>query len=465
MWKFNKSCFSFSEFHALKQILLIFIIVFDNEGKRSQVSDNNNNEFRNEEAILDIKDKPKFGQWLVLSIQHLFTMFGATVLVPLLIGINPSIALFASGVGTLVYILCTKAKIPAYLGSSFAFVVTMQALMHQYGYPAVGQGAIVSGLVYVVVAWLISKFGSSWMDQVLPPVVVGPIIIVIGLSLATTAANDAMLNNSHYDIKFFGVAMFTLLITIIFNMFLKGFSSMIPVLLGIICGYLLALTVGIVDLEPVKAAKWFSLPAFNVMFLNYDFKFYPAAIIGMAPIAFVTMTEHMGHIMVLNKLTKRNFLKDPGLHRTLLGDGLSTIIAGFVGGPPTTSYGENIGVLAMSKVHSVWVLGGAAFFAVVFSFCGKFSALIQTIPGPVIGGISFLLFGMIASNGLRILVDSKVDYEKKRNLIITSVILVIGIGGTYLQLGNFQLTSIALSTVFGIVLNLLLPANAASEEN
>lgn len=239
---------------------------------------------------------------------------------------------------------------------------------------------------------------------------------------------------------------------------------MIPVLLGIICGYILALLVGIVDLTPVKEAKWLSLPAFNVMFVNYDFKFYPSAIIGMAPIAFVTMTEHMGHIMVLNKLTKRNFLKKPGLHKTLLGDGLSTIIAGFVGGPPTTSYGENIGVLAMSKVHSVWVIGGAAFFAVVFSFCGKVSALIQTIPSPVIGGISFLLFGMIASNGLRILIDSKVDYEKKRNLIVTSVILVIGIGGTYLQLGNFQLTSIALSTVLGIVLNLILPKNALSEE-
>ncbi|GEN47260.1 solute carrier family 23 protein [Ligilactobacillus pobuzihii] len=428
------------------------------------MSEKNTDEFRNDEALLDIGDKPSFGHWLILSIQHLFTMFGATVLVPLLIGIDPSIALFASGVGTLVYIICTKAKIPAYLGSSFAYVVTMQGLMHQYGYSAVGQGAIVSGLVYVLVAWLISKFGSTWMDKVLPPVVVGPIIIVIGLSLATTAAEDAMLNNSHYDLRFFGVAMFTLLITIIFNMFLKGFPSMIPVLLGIICGYILALLVGIVDLTPVKEAKWLSLPAFSVMFVNYDFKFYPSAIIGMAPIAFVTMTEHMGHIMVLNKLTKRNFLKKPGLHKTLLGDGLSTIIAGFVGGPPTTSYGENIGVLAMSKVHSVWVIGGAAFFAVVFSFCGKVSALIQTIPSPVIGGISFLLFGMIASNGLRILIDSKVDYEKKRNLIVTSVILVIGIGGTYLQLGNFQLTSIALSTVLGIILNLILPKNALSEE-
>ncbi|MDN7146282.1 solute carrier family 23 protein [Liquorilactobacillus mali] len=420
-------------------------------------------EFRNDEALLDIKDRPSFGHWLVLSIQHLFTMFGATVLVPLLVGINPSIALFSSGVGTLVYIACTKAKIPAYLGSSFAFIATMQTLMKVDGYPAVAQGAISAGLVYLVVSLIVSRFGSKWVDKILPPVVVGPIIIVIGLSIASTAATDAMMNGTHYDLKYFAVAIFTLIITIIFNMYLKGFPSMIPVLLGIACGYLAALAVGIVDLTPVAQAKWFSLPAFDTMFVNYHFKWYPAAIIGMAPIAFVTMTEHMGHVMVLNKLTKRNFFKDPGLHRTLFGDGLSSIIAGFVGGPPTTSYGENIGVLAMTRVHSVWVLGGAAFFAILFSFVGKISALIHSIPSPVIGGISFLLFGMIASNGLRILVDNKVNYELKRNLIITSVILVIGIGGTYLQLGSFQLTSIALATVFGIILNLVLPEKAISE--
>ena len=414
-----------------------------------------NKEFRNPEAILDVQDKPTFGHWLMLSVQHLFTMFGSTVLVPLLVGLNPSIALFASGVGTLVYILCTKAKIPAYLGSSFAFIATMQALMKHYGYPADGQGAISAGLVYVLVALLISRFGSKWVDTVLPPVVVGPIIIVIGLSLATTAANDAMLNNGKYDLTYFGVAIFTLLITIIFNMYLKGFPSVIPVLLGIVCGYLLA--------SGVASAKWFSLPAFDILGINYKFKWYPAAIITMAPIAFVTMTEHMGHVMVLNKLTKRNFFKDPGLHRTLLGDGLSSIIAGFVGGPPTTSYGENIGVLAMTKVHSVYVLGGAAFFAIVFSFIGKVAAVIQSVPTPVIGGISFLLFGMIAANGLRILVDNKIDFEKKRNLIIASVILVVGIGGTYLQMGSFQLTSIALATLFGILLNLILPEKAMSE--
>lgn len=419
--------------------------------------------FRNPEALLDIQDRPSPGHWLLLSIQHLFTMFGATVLVPLLIGLNPSIALFCSGMGTLAYIACTKAKIPAYLGSSFAFILTMQALMKQDGYPAVAQGAIAAGLVYLVVSIIIRKIGSNWIGKVLPPVVVGPIVIVIGLSLATTAANDAMLNNSQYDLKYFAVAIFTLVITIIFNMFLRGFMSMIPVLLGIICGYLFALAMGIVDLSGVEAAKWFSLPAFDVMFVNYHFKLYPTALLTMAPIAFVTMAEHMGHVMVLNKLTKRDFFSDPGLHRTLFGDGLSSILAGFAGGPPTTSYGENIGVLAMSRVHSVYVLAGASLFAMLFSFVGKVSALIQSIPSPVIGGISFLLFGMIASNGLRILVDNHVDYQQKRNLIITSVILVIGIGGTYLKLGSFQLTALALATIFGIGLNLLLPKRALSE--
>ncbi|MHC9532647.1 uracil permease [Dellaglioa sp. BT-FLS60] len=420
--------------------------------------------FRNEDAVLDIHDKPSFGQWMGLSIQHLFTMFGATVLVPILVGLNPSIALFSSGVGTLVYIGITNGKIPAYLGSSFAFIAVMQMLMKTSGYPAVAQGTISAGLVYLIVSIIIGKAGSGWLDRVLPPVVVGPVVMVIGLSMATTAANNAMLKSGTYDIKYVWVAIFTLAITIFFNMYLKGFISLIPILLGIVCGYLMAVLCGIVDFSTVEKAHWFTLPAFNVAFVNYQPKIYWSAIIGMAPIAFVTMTEHMGHIMVLNKLTKRNFFKDPGLNRTLLGDGLSSIIAGFVGGPPTTSYGENIGVLAMTKVHSIWVIGGAAFFAIVFSFVGKISALIQSIPGPVIGGISFLLFGVIASSGLRILIDNKIDYDKKRNLMITASILVLGIGGMYLKIGDLQLTSIALATVVGIALNLILPKEAKSEK-
>ncbi|MDK1732505.1 NCS2 family nucleobase:cation symporter [Dellaglioa algida] len=420
--------------------------------------------FRNEDAILDIHDRPSFGQWMGLSIQHLFTMFGATVLVPILVGLNPSIALFSSGVGTLVYIGITNGKIPAYLGSSFAFIAVMQMLMKTSGYPAVAQGTISAGLVYLIVSIIIGKVGSGWLDRILPAVVVGPVVMVIGLSMATTAASNAMLNSGTYDIKYVWVAIFTLAITIFFNMYLKGFISLIPILLGIVCGYIMAVLCGIVDFSTVERANWFTLPAFNVAFINYQPKIYWSAIIGMAPIAFVTMTEHMGHIMVLNKLTKRNFFKDPGLNRTLFGDGVSSIIAGFVGGPPTTSYGENIGVLAMTKVHSIWVIGGAAFFAIIFSFVGKISALIQSIPGPVIGGISFLLFGVIASSGLRILIDNQIDYDKKRNLMITASILVLGIGGMYLKVGDLQLTSIALATVVGIALNLILPKEAKSEK-
>ena len=425
---------------------------------------NGKEKFRNPDAILDVYEKPELGQGILLSLQHMFAMFGSTVLVPILIGINPSIALLSSGIGTLVHMILTRFKIPAYLGSSFAFVATMQALMKADGYPAVAQGAIASGLVYVIVALIIAKIGSGWVNKVLPPIVVGPIIIVIGLSLATTAANDAMLNNQKYDLTYFGVAIFTLVMTLIFQMCFKGFTSLVSIMLGIICGYVLSCFLGIVDFSGVAKAAWFSLPSLDVMGISYHFKWYPAAILAMAPIAFVTMTEHMGHIMVLNSRTKRDFFKNPGLHRTMMGDGLSTIIAGFIGGPPTTSYGENIGVLAMTKVHSVWVLAGAAVCAIVFSFVGKLAALIESIPMPVIGGISFLLFGTIASNGLKILVDNQIDFEEKRNMLIASVILVIGIGGAYLQLGNFQLTSVALSTIMGMILNWVLPKKAASEK-
>ncbi|NWO00620.1 uracil permease [Tetragenococcus halophilus] len=422
------------------------------------------NEFRNPDAILDIKDRPKFLPWIGLSLQHLFTMFGATVLVPILVGLDPSIALFSSGVGTLLYILITKGTVPAYLGSSFAFITAIQSLMGSSGYPAVAQGIIYSGIVYLIVAFIIAKAGSDWIDEVLPPIVVGPVIMVIGLGLAQNAAENAMFNEGNYDAKYFLVALVTLAITIFFNMFLKGFLSLIPILLGIIGGYLFALVVGIVDLEAVKAAPWFQAPDFQFMFVDYNFHFSLAALISMAPIAFVTMTEHMGHLMVLSKTTKRDFFKSPGLKKTLFADGLSTIIAGFIGGPPTTSYGENIGVLAITKVHSVFVLGGAALLAVLFSFVGKISSLIYSIPTPVIGGISFLLFGVIASSGLRILIDNQIDFDKKRNLMITAAVLVIGIGGAYLKIGSFELTSMALATVIGIILNLVLPVKARSEE-
>lgn len=414
-------------------------------------------------VVLDVDERPEFGQWVGLSLQHMFSMFGSTVLVPILVGLNPGIALFSSGVGTLMYLLITRHKIPAYMGSSFSFIVPMMALMKSTGYPGIAQGTIAVGCVYLLVSLIVTMIGSDWIDHVLPPIVVGPIVMVIGLSLASTAAKDATMNGTHYDLRYFAVAMLTLLVTIAFNMFCKGFLGLIPILLGIICGYVIACLFGIVDLAPVASAHWFSLPDFQIPFVTYKPHFYWGAILSMAPIAFVTMTEHMGHIMVLNELTERNYFKDPGLNHTLAGDGTASIIAGFVGGPPVTSYGENIGVLAITRVHSVYVLAGAALFAVFFSFVGKLSALIESIPGPVIGGISFLLFGVIASSGLRVMIEDQIDFNKKRNLMISSVILVIGIGNAYLKLGQYQFSGLAVAAVLGIILNLILPDEAASE--
>lgn len=427
-----------------------------------------NKEFRNPDVVLDIHDKPSGIKWLGLSLQHLFTMFGATVLVPILVGINPGIALFSSGLGTLVYLFVTKGKIPAYLGSSFAFIAAMQMLMKDAGYPAIALGALTTGMVYLIVSMIVKKAGSAWLDRLLPPIVVGPVVMVIGLGLAANAANQAMYENlgtpeQLYNVKYIAVALITLVLTIIFNMYLKGFLGLIPILLGIVSGYIVALIFGIVDVQPIKDAAWFAVPNFQVPFVTYSPKLYITAIVTMAPIAFVTMTEHVGHLMVLNKLTKRNFYENPGLHKTLMGDGLAQIVAGLVGGPPVTSYGENIGVLAITRVHSVFVIGGAATLAMILGFVGKLTAIIQSIPGPVIAGISFILFGVIASSGLKILIDNNIDFNQKRNLLIASVILVIGIGGLTFQAGTVAVSGMALATLFGIIMNVVLPQQAKSE--
>ncbi|WP_125674481.1 uracil-xanthine permease family protein [Companilactobacillus keshanensis] len=429
------------------------------------ILDTNDKKYRNPDAVIDLYERPPLGSWWLLSLQHLFSMFGATVLVPLLIGLDPGIALFSSGIGTILHILITKGRIPAYMSSSFSFIVPSIALMKTAGYAGVAQGTIAVGIVYLVVALLIAFIGADWIDKALPPIVVGPIIIVIGLSVAGSAADNAMMNNGHYDLKYFIIAMITLFLTVLFNMYFKGFWSNIAILLGIVCGYLISVSFGIVDFSKVISTPWFQLPNFEFPFISYTpKKIYWDAILSFAPIAFVTMAEHLGHIMVLDELTHRNFFKNPGLHRTLAGDGTASIFAGLVGGPPITSYGENIGVMAVNKIFSVYVIVGAAVFAALFGFVGKLSALIQTIPGPVIGGISFVLFGVIASSGLRILVDNKVDFNQKHNLMIASAILVIGIGNAYLKIGTFQFTGIGVATIVGIVLNLLLPKRALSEQ-
>lgn len=340
-------------------------------------------EFRNGDAVLDIMDKPNFFQGIGLSFQHLFTMFGATVLVPILVGIDPSVALMSSGIGTLVYLFTTGAKIPAYLGSSFAFIPAMKLLMNnpEAGYGAVAQGAITTGIIYILVSLIIKKIGSDWISHVLPPIVVGPVVMVIGLGLASNAAQNAMLDNGEYSIKYIAVALITLILTIIFNMFLKGFMGLIPILLGIVSGYIVSLGFGIVDIQPIEAAQWFSVPDIHIPFLQYQPTFHWNAVLMMAPIAFVTMTEHVGHISVLNKLTKRNFFDDPGLDRTLLGDGLAQITAGLVGGPPVTSYGENIGVLAITRIHSVFCSRRSRRISYYFELCRQSQCCDFKYPG------------------------------------------------------------------------------------
>lgn len=416
-------------------------------------------------AIYDVHDKPPFWTWFGLSLQHLFSMFGATVLVPLLVGLNPGVALFTSGVGTLLHMLITRGNIPAYMGSSFAFIIPMTSLMKTVGYPGVAQGIISVGLVYLVVAAIVTFIGTRWIDRLFPAELVGPIIVVIGLSLAGSAASSATMLNGKYDWKIFVVALITLLGTIAFNMFLKGFLGLLSVLLGIIFGYIVALVFGLVDLSPVAAAHWFQLPDFETFIGKDGFQFYPGAVLSMAPLALVTLSEHLGHLMVLSKVTGHDFFKDPGLKRTLAGDGTASIVAGLVGGPAVTSYGENIGVMQLSRVYSVWVIGGAAAFAVVFSFIGKLSALISTIPGAVTGGVGFVLYGVIAAAGLQVIVDNKIDYTQKRNLMIAAPILVIGIGNFHLQLGpQVDFSGVAIATLLGIILNLTLPKVAASEK-
>lgn len=425
----------------------------------------------NTDILLKVDEKPKGGQWFGLSFQHLFAMFGSTVLVPILVGIDPAIALLSSGLGTLAHMSVTRFKVPAYMGSSFAYIGAMQLLMKQGGMPAIAQGALTGGLVYLLVAIIVRFAGQGWIDRVLPPIVVGPIVMVIGLSLAPVAINDSMYTNpgamTGYSLPFLAISMITVMAIVIFSIYGKGFLSVVPILLGIVTGYIAAIIIGkvtgqsIVDFSNVSQASWLSLPTMEIPFLSYKWAFYPSAILTMAPIAFVTMTEHFGHIMVLNSLTGKDYFKEPGLDRTLAGDGVAQVIASFIGAPPVTSYGENIGVMAITKIHSIYVIAGAAVLAVVVSFIGKLTALLTSIPSPVIGGASIALFGVIAASGLKIIIENKINFDIKRNLLISSVVLVIGIGGMVLDITqNLQISSVAIATIIGIVLNLVLPEEA-----
>jgi len=417
--------------------------------------------------ILGVKDIPKPAQWLTLSLQHLFSMFGATILVPYLVGLSPAIALISSGLGTLAFLLITKMQVPAYLGSSFAFIAPVIAAKAAGGPGAAMVGTFLAGLVYGIVALVISRAGHRWIMNLLPPIVVGPVIIVIGLALSGTAVGMAMNNSAgKYSMLHFSAGLVTLAATIIFSIYAKKMLSIIPILSGIIIGYVYSLIIGIVDFSPVLKAHWFEMPGFIIPFVSYKVKVTWDLVALMVPVAVVTLSEHIGHQLVLSKVVGRDYIKEPGLHRSILGDGTATIISALIGGPPKTTYGENIGVLAITRVYSVYVIAGAAVIAIIFGFIGKVTALIQTIPQPVMGGVSILLFGIIASSGLRMLVDSKIDFGDKRNLVISSVILVLGIGGAIVKLPfNIQIQGMALAAIIGVLLNLILPGRPSSDEN
>ncbi|WP_400163246.1 solute carrier family 23 protein [Brevibacillus sp. TJ4] len=432
---------------------------------------------------VDVHETPPVSRLLPLSIQHLFAMFGATVLVPLLTGLDPATALFTSGVGTLLFLWITKGKLPNYLGSSFAFIGPIITVSAAHGIGAALLGCFLSGIIYMIVAGIVKKAGVKWLDRVLPPVVIASVIVVIGLSLAATAVDMATKvtvdDVSVISLTSIEISLVTIVVTVIAAVVLRGFFALIPILIGIVVGYLYTLLrhPDQIDFQKVAEAPW--IIGFGEMFSNH-FKFHEVyAVIGdpsawitaliIAPVAFVTLAEHLGHLLVTSKVMDRDLMKDPGLHRSLFGDGVATALGGLLGGPPATTYGENIGVLAITRVFSKAVIGLAAVFAILFAFVGKINTLLMSIPTPVLGGVSIILFGIIAAQGLRMYVDNKISFENKRNMIIAAVILVTGIGGYKISfagmegfLGNITIDNIALSTFLGIILHLILPGKESA---
>lgn len=399
--------------------------------------------------IIQVEEKVPFNLLIPLSIQHMFAMFGASVLVPFLFGINPAVVLFMNGVGTLLFIVLTKGKSPAYLGSSFAFLAPAGIVIEKFGYPYALGGFVAVGFCGCILAFVIYKFGANWIDVVLPPAAMGPVVALIGLELSGSAANNAGLLDETLDPDKLIVFAVTLGVAVFGSVLFRGFLSVIPILIAVISGYIAALACGIVDFTEVINAPLFAIPNFSAPKFNME------AIMIILPVLLVITSEHIGHQVVTSKIVGRDLLKDPGLHRSLLGDNLSTMLSGCIGSVPTTTYGENIGVMAVTRVYSVRVIAGAAIISLVSSFIGKLSMLISTIPGPVIGGISFLLYGMIGTSGLRILVDSQVDYGNSKNLALTSVIFVSGLSGIAVTIGNIQLTGMVLACVVGMVLSLI----------
>ena len=406
-----------------------------------------------ERRIIEVEEKLTILQTLPLSLQHIFAMFGATVLVPFLLNVDPSTALFMNGVGTLLYLSICKWRLPSYLGSSFAFISPVLAVTHTAAltYGDAQGGFIAFGLCFILVGLLVKKIGTKWIDVLFPPAAMGAIVAIIGLELAPMAMNMAGFMDpvkGMTNIQAMEISSATLIITILATLLGKGFIGIIPILIGVVSGYAIAYGLGVVSFESVAAAAWISAPTF------YRPSFHLNAIMMILPAVFVVLAEHLGHLFVTSDIVGRDLIKDPGLHRSLIADGLSNVLSGLAGSTPNTTYGENMGVMAITGVYSTWVIGGAAILAIVFSFVGKIAALIHNIPGPVMGGVSILLFGFIASSGLRMMVDRKVDFTKPKNLILSALTLISGLSGATIVIGPVQLKGMGLATVVAILASL-----------
>lgn len=420
---------------------------------------------KNSKMLLDVNDKPPLLKWLLLSLQHVFAMFGATILVPILVNkaagsevLSIPVALISSGIGTLIYIVCTKGKSPVYLGSSFAFITPMIVAFAKSGKESVFTGIMAVGLVYVLVALIIKAVGKKWMNKLLPPIVVGPMIMIIGLSLAPTAIEEIGLNLEKVPWKNIVVALISFLTTGILAVRGKGFLKVIPFLLGMVAGYISSIILGMVNLKEVFETSFIAVPDFYIPFVHYKLNF--SALLTIAPIALVTISEHIGDHKVLSEIIEKDLITDPGLDNTLLGDGIATFIAGLIGGPANTTYGENTSVVGMTKVASVWVIGLAAIIAIIFGFLGQLTAIISSIPSPVLGGVSILLYGFISVNGLKILIQNKVDFENTKNVIVASSMLVLGLGGAVISIMtknmSVSISGMSLAALVGILLNLFI---------
>ena len=382
-------------------------------------------------------------QKTIVGAQFLFVAFGATVLVPLLVGLDPSVALLTAGIGTLIFHAVTKGKVPVFLGSSFAFIAPIIKATELFGLPGTLSGLVAVGSVYALMSLLVRLRGVAFITRLFPPIVVGPVIMLIGLSLAGTGVNMAQSN--------WTLAIISLVTTVVVSLYAKGLLRLIPIFAGIVVGYIAAIFYGIIDFQPVMEASWFALPAFVRPELCWE------AIIFMIPVAIAPVIEHIGDIYAINEVTGKDYVSDPGLHRTMLGDGLACVAASFIGGPPVTTYSEVTGAISLTKIADPAVIRIAAIFGILFSVLGKVSALLKTIPEAVLGGIMLLLFGTIAAVGINSLVKNNIDLGNTRNLVIVSLILILGIGGAEFSIGTFTIGGIGLSALVGVILNLILP--------